>query len=278
MSKVLNKSISSYNKIIMYMPTYKKGFNHNDVNNNYNNLFNFAESFDIKKLDEFLKDNNYLLCVKKHPGESTELNFENTSNILNIKEESLTKNCISVNEIINAFDLLITDYSSIGTEFLFLERPVLFITSDKEEYSKNRGILFGNFDFWMPGPKVNDFKALCIETSKLLNDNEYYSEERKKSRNLWFGNVKDGGCKEICDYVFEQYGINENFSRYDSKIFKLQDEIKDRENKMKEKDEIIDARNARIRELDTFISEIINSKGWQTLEKLRNIKKKILRK
>ena len=47
---------------------------------------------------------------------------------------------------------------------------------------------------------------------------------------------------------------------------------------MKEKDKIIDARNARIRELDSFISDIINSKGWQALEKLRNIKKKILKK
>ena len=40
---------------------------------------------------------------------------------------------------------------------------------------------------------------------------------------------------------------------------------------LREKDEIIDARNARIRELDQFISNIINSKGWKLLEKIRKI-------
>lgn len=277
LSKVININIEKYDKIIMYMPTYKKGFNHNDVTIDNNNIFNFKEDFDVEELDKYLKENNYLLCIKKHPGDSKDINFENTSNIVNIDEKKLNSNGISVNEIINAFDLLITDYSSIGTEFLFLERPVLFITSDIEEYKNNRGILFGNFDFWMPGPKVNNIKSLYLETSKLLNNNNYFYDERRKCRELWFGDATDGGCDKICDYIFDGNQISKNFYRYESKIINLQNEIKENEELMREKDSIIDARNARIRELDEFISNIINSKGWQVLEKMRNIKKKILK-
>ena len=62
-----------------------------------------------------------------------------------------------------------------------------------------------------------------------------------------------------------------NFKRYNSEIFKLNDKIEELNVVLREKDEIIDARNARIRELDQFISNIINSKGWKILEKVRKI-------
>lgn len=95
---------------------------------------------------------------------------------------------------------------------------------------------------------------------------------------MWFGNLNNGGCKKICDFVFYKNSINKKVNYYKDIEDILNDQIEQDKLLMKEKDKIIDARNARIRELDSFISDIINSKGWQALEKLRNIKKKILKK
>ncbi|MFR3155803.1 MAG: CDP-glycerol glycerophosphotransferase family protein [Christensenellales bacterium] len=272
LEKVLNKSLNKYKKIIMYMPTFKNGFNHNDITIDNGNIFNFKENFEINHLNEYLKSNNYLLCVKKHPGDTKKLEFDNLSNIINIKEEQLLNNNISINEVINAFDLLITDYSSIGTEFIFIDKPVLFITSDLDEYINNRGIIFGSHEFWMGyGPKVNNIKVLYNEIYNLLENDSYFKKEREAYRNLFFGNLDDGGCKNICDYIFDNGSIRKNFKRYNSEIFKLNDKIEELNVVLREKDEIIDARNARIRELDQFISNIINSKGWKILEKVRKI-------
>ncbi len=121
LSKILNIDIKKFDKVIAYMPTFKSGCNRKDIKNiNLNNIFNFPK-YDDKLLDKYLKDNNYLLCVKRHPSEDAIFNNYHSDNIINITDEILTENNLSVNEIINAFDLLITDYSSIGTEFLFLE-------------------------------------------------------------------------------------------------------------------------------------------------------------
>lgn len=274
LKKVLGMDIDCYKKIIMYMPTFKNGFNHNDINIDNENVFNFKENFELNELNNYLKDNNYLLCVKKHPGDMKNIDIKSMSNIININEQQLLRNNISINELMNAFDLLITDYSSVGVEFLFLNKPVLFITSDLEEYLKNRGIIFGNYDFWMEcGPKVDNIKDLYKEIFQLLENENYYIKERDKYRNLWFGDLKDGGCKDICDYIFDGNSIRKDFPRYNSKVLNLTEKVEVLEEISRKKDDIIDARNARIRELDDFIRQIINSKGWKFLEKMRDFKK-----
>ena len=128
------------------------------------------------------------------------------------------------------------------------------------------------------GPKVNNINGLYNEIYNLLENDCYFKKERETYRNLFFGNLDDGGCKNICDYIFDNGSIRKNFKRYNSEIFKLNDKIEELNVVLREKDDIIDARNARIRELDQFISNIINSKGWKMLEKLRGVKKKVLRK
>lgn len=71
-----------------------------------------------------------MLCIKYHPSE--ELTFEDFENehVCIIKDEDLLKHRITINELLNAADLMITDYSSLGTEFLFLNKPVIYLTED----------------------------------------------------------------------------------------------------------------------------------------------------
>ena len=41
-------------------------------------------------------------------------------------------------EILNIFDLLITDYSSIYIDYLILNRPMIFLPYDKEKYLQGK--------------------------------------------------------------------------------------------------------------------------------------------
>lgn len=268
LSKILKFDVTKFNKVIMFMPTFKKGFNHADVTQTSNNIFNFKQEYDEKILNDFFKKNNYLLCIKKHPGEQANMSFKETDYIKNISEEELINNQISVNEIMNAFDLLITDYSSVGTEFLFLNRPVLFVVGDKEEYIKNRGILFGNLDFWTPGPCCEDISDLLNEIDKLLTDITYYQKERDEKRKLWFQDRKDGGCREICDFLFEGSHLRKSLKRYNSEIINLRRENENFSNIVKEQENTI----KKLTESDIELQAIRASKSWQLLEKLRKIK------
>lgn len=266
LSKVLKTDVNKYKKIMMYMPTYKKGFNHNDVENvNTENVFNF-EKYNENELDEYLKKNNYLLCVKRHPGDKTQYIVKESENIKNINDAMLLEQDLSVNEIINAFDLMITDYSSIGTEFLFLKRPVLYALGDYDEYNENRGIYFSNIDFWTAGPKAINIKQLIEESYKLLNDKNYYEKEREEKYELWFSNLTDGGCDNIYNYFFDEnnYIRKEIIYHKDPEVV-LEKKLKEIE---KQNNQISDKLNGKMIELDL----VYNSKGWRFLEKMRSIK------
>ena len=265
LERVLNIKLDKYKKIIIYMPTFKQGFNHEDVKTISKNIFNFKKNYSEKELNEFLKKNNYLLCIKKHPGEIANLNFKGSSNIKNISEQDLINNDLSVNEIINAFDLLITDYSSIGTEFVYLDKPVLFAVGDLDEYTNNRGILLGNYDFWTPGPKCDNIEMLKIEMKKLLDDNNYYKSERESKKKLWFANTIDGGCDKLCDFLFDDSKISKNVVIHKSKTLALREEVKRLNGIIDEQINTI----KKLTESDIRLKEIEGSKTWRTIEKVR---------
>lgn len=264
LSNVLGVNVKKYNKVIVYMPTFKKGFNHNDVEKvNTENIFNF-EKYNEKKLDDYLKENNYLLCVKRHPGEMNIFNSYESDNIKNINEDMLIKNNLSVNEIINGFDMLITDYSSIGTEFLYFNRPLLYAVDDEEEYMENRGIVFSNFDFWTIGPKAKSITELINETDKLLKDDNYYLKERTDAKKLCIDGGVENNCKNICDFFFDGNKISENVIYYKDPEIHMSRKI----NELTEK---LDITEKNLKEKTDEVNAVYNSKGWRFLENLRKV-------
>lgn len=282
LSKIINADISKYKKIIMYMPTFKQGFNHSDVQHITNNIFNFNKEYKEEILDNFLEEKNYLLCVKKHPGDVSNFNFKNYKNIISIDEDMLFSNDLSVNEILNAFDLMITDYSSIGTEFVFFDKPILYVIGDYNEYKENRGVYFDDLDFWMPGPKSTNIEDLKFEIDKLLNETKYFKTERENRRKLWYGDTKDGGCDKICDLLFDNDGhLLDTVQRHNSELINL----KIKNEKMKKKiinDKYkIRKQNERIEYLENLEQELARikfSRSYKIIQKINSIRKKVTRK
>ena len=172
------------------------------------------EHYPEEKLIDFLKKNNYLLCIKKHPSEELNMVDLQNENIKVIYEEDLTNNSITINENLNASDLMITDYSSLGTKYLFFNKPIIYINTDVEEYSKNRGIIFGNSDFWMVGDKVHQIDEMLISIDNALKSEYNPSEEYLQKRKLWLGNLNDGGCENICRYFFDGDELNKNLVKH----------------------------------------------------------------
>ena len=83
-------------------------------------------------------------------------------------------------------DILITDYSGIIYDFLYLNRPMIALANDWRQYDQIRGF---NLDFpkIFPGEIVNDFKGL------LRNMEIYLTNPQKdsKTRESWFRLFRD---------------------------------------------------------------------------------------
>ncbi len=266
LSLILNKNVNKYNKIIYYMPTFKVGCGrYNDGILNEKNLFNLPQ-YKEEKLIKYLKQNNYLLCIKRHP--SDEFNYvkiEN-ENIINIDNDKLKRHNLDVNNILNAADLLITDYSSVGTEFSFLDKPVIYIATDLEEYKNNRGIIFNDYDFWTEKKYCLSYKELIKKIDSNINHSKVAINKK-----LIFGNLKDGGCKEICDYIFAGCSIN-------NRVKKFVPLRKKYEIIIRKKDDQINYQNERIKylqEKEQELARIKFSRSYKIIKKINQIRKKL---
>ena len=253
------------------MPTFRNGLGRNDAKLNINNIFNFQE-YDEQKLFDFLSKNNYLLCLKHHPAEEKSFNYKLSDNIKIIKENELQKYSLSVNDVLNAADLLITDYSSLGVEFSILNKPSIYLVNDLDEYSRNRGIIFDNMNFWAQGNLAKNIDELF----KIIDNNKVLKNDMSVKK-IWFDELKDGGCDNICDYFFEKSGkLKENLNYDDSLILKQEKQI---ENLNDEISKIVKEKEyfKRLNEQhEQELKLIRNSKSWIALEKMRKFKRNIL--
>jgi CDP-glycerol glycerophosphotransferase (TagB/SpsB family) len=134
---------------VIYMPTFRKGDS---------NLFS-KQVFDIFEIDKFLVLNNIILHVRIHPAnqpdEQTQINIKKCNNVsLSTVED--------IYEVIDTYDTLITDYSSIMFDFALSGRPIILSAIDIEEYLLNERAMY--FDY------VNIFKnRLCYDWNTILD-------------------------------------------------------------------------------------------------------------
>lgn len=272
--------LDKFSKILIYLPTYKQGFGRIESNSSLGNILNL-KSYDEQELINYLKEKNYYLVIKAHPFEEALQNFKQEDNIFYIKEDKMRENFISLNEILNATDLLITDYCSIYSDYVILEKPILFVHGDSDEYLKNRGLWFNNnLEFWFPGPrslKLNDFKE---NLDKLICDTSYYKNERNMYNLLMNNNNRDV-CKRLSDDIFN--GKIENAFKFNNEVLNtnsLKKKNMELENKIRENETYIEEFSSKIKllekeneELNKTIKSIHNSNSWKLTQPFRNTKK-----
>lgn len=170
-------------KVIFYMPTYRQFLFHGrcDSNKDNSNVFGI-NNFNEQHFLDFLEKHNIELVVKLHPAEEELFQKQNPDSLKNINlltDKLLANHQVDLYEILVACDLLITDYSGISLDYLLLNRPIIYLPVDIEEYRDNRGILLEPYNEWTPGPKVYSQEEMQKEIIKSFNEPAYYQEERK---------------------------------------------------------------------------------------------------
>ena len=175
-------------RIVCYCPTWREKGNFE--------LFPFQDST-LEEFNDSLKQNNILLIVKLHPlyGQMNS-KLENYSNICLYSNEWNLDNI----ELFSVTDLLITDYSSIYCDYLLTYKPVAFIQYDYDEYIKTRP-LSTKREILFPGPLINNFAEFEKEIIKLLENREYYQNEREKALQLFYEYYDFNASKKVIDFI-----------------------------------------------------------------------------
>lgn len=156
-----------YEKRILYAPTFRRGIEKLDL----------ETVLDLPALSKWLVENEALFFINLHPKYRTQarsLSYENVHFI----EESDTY------PLYPLMDIMITDYSSAFTDYLLLDRPIVFYAYDLENYKQKEGLSFDNYDEFTPGPKAQSPAELRSALSATIA-NDAHKAERKRVRDLY---------------------------------------------------------------------------------------------
>jgi CDP-glycerol glycerophosphotransferase (TagB/SpsB family) len=172
---------------VIYMPTFRKRKNKD----------NFFASFEIDEISKKLEMLNSVLYLKIHLCDQSKIKnldkyIKKLDCIKIIDDEEINNDIYS---IINSFNILITDYSSIYFDFLLTDKPIIFFPFDYRYYIKYDRSLYYDYESVTPGPKCKNWDEIIEWIEKFKNNPSLYSEERKKTR-YGFHKYQDGKSSE----------------------------------------------------------------------------------
>ena len=171
-------------KIILYMPTYR-------------NNQSYEDNIDIcdKLYHHFKNDNNWFFVYKSHF--LVKNHFKNSNNFMNYTDADPYP-------LLPLIDGLITDYSSIGIDYLLYNKPIYYFTYDLEEYENSPGCYF---------ELKNLFRDLLVADAKKISSkikNEVFGKENKSKLR-----------EEILDKIIDKDTINKFQNNIDTIYYEV---------------------------------------------------------
>ncbi len=142
-----------------------------------------------KKIAEYLEKNDLELKICVHSFFDKKI-LKNISSNINTKRVSIVcQESVNIMDEIVKSKLLITDYSSVGFDFTFLNKPVILFQPDRDSYLKDREIYCTEEEL-----EENSIKSVKKLIDKIVNE-DYGINNFYKSRlpeNIDYDYVKEG--------------------------------------------------------------------------------------
>ena len=179
-TKDLIQKIQQYNKVFVYMPTWRDS--QRDC---------FANGFDLNALNECVAAQNACVLMKPHANTIIDKSIKYSN--LFFLDGSVDMYCI-----LPYTHTLITDYSSILYDYILMpDKNVILFHYDYEEYVNSREFIFDIKDN-IVGKQVYTFDNLL----EVIQNNDYVINQTERQRILekfWGDTVDKNSCELILD-------------------------------------------------------------------------------
>lgn len=160
-------------KIIVYVPTFRP----NEMDLSKTNIFGFKDNGELNKI---LNNNDAVLITKLHPVQSEFITIL-PDNLLLLKPNY----DFTIYDLLSVSDVLISDYSSISTDFLLSHKPVIYLFSDIEDYGKERGFAFEPIESVCCGDIAYNWEELKTSIVNALTGKTEYDKAYWDKFKLW---------------------------------------------------------------------------------------------
>lgn len=177
---IYSNHFGRFDRVYLYAPTWRD-----------DHVFSpFTDDF-LVRLDKWLRENNHILLIKRHPVCKAFHLGDSYSNILDVSD-----GVDDIQELLLSVDVLITDYSSIATDYALMDRPILFYLPDHTKFAKIHPLHF-SLDT-LPGPFAYDEETL-LDLLKDLSwaDSEDYLARYQDFKSYWHSHLDGRACERV---------------------------------------------------------------------------------
>ncbi|WP_417842811.1 CDP-glycerol glycerophosphotransferase family protein [Thalassospira sp.] len=187
-----NKIIEKANKKILYAPTFRS----------YNPFFLRTRDFNFLNSNIEEKDNNVTLFIKPHPFSHPPLQYDTTNKIQVLDKD------IDIYEIIQDFDILISDISSLIFDFMALNKGIIIFMPDAHKYVESERYLYTHnalLQSFIPCENIFELEDAILKLSKASNNKAM--DYVRENMNRKYNSENTGNACEKIYYYFN--GIND---------------------------------------------------------------------
>jgi len=179
-------------RIVLVAPTYK--------DSRSSDLLLDADT--IAMLDDFCERNIVEFVFKFHPS-------ERESSKIRGKHLHICNPDSDVYPLMPFSSALITDYSSIYMDYLLLDKPILFLVPDLDEYiSKDRQFQF-DFVEMTPGPKLTSWEETTLELLRQW-EVDTFAKHRARLRKMAFDDLSQvEAVPKMLKFMFDRGWLQE---------------------------------------------------------------------
>lgn len=184
-----------FSKVILYTPT------HRDYEQSEFDIKRSILGFIVhnNKFEKFLKDNKLLIVCKLHPTQNAAVvNKELPKGVVNFGGSE----DFGLVELMQASDMLMTDYTSAYIDYLILDKPVIFNFYDLEVYEKSRGLAFHPYERICAGERFTDEESFYKAVSSTLALTDKYAQKRADILEEMI-TYRENVCQKTYETIFE---------------------------------------------------------------------------
>lgn len=192
-----------YNKVLLWMPTFRKGggYQREDAMSNGKLGIPLIPNLDeYKNLNIFLAQRNLYLIIKLHPMQDlSDLLISDLSNIRVLDGNAVKKINVDNYRLMKDCDALISDYSSAAYDFLHTNKPIAYDFSDLDSYKV--GLCTDKPEDFMAGPCIKDLSGLYNFIESVSDGKDEYFDERVKLRDVVFDFSDGDNSKRVVELL-----------------------------------------------------------------------------
>ena len=165
------------------------------------------KDLDMESLNNYLKERMITIVIRPHPTDlkrqENNMSWKALQEFNDVIKIITRDEMPDVQPLLYLSDCLITDYSSIQHDYFMLNRPVIYLPYDIDEYSTKVGGFNMDYDEFSPGPKPKTQAEFldCLEA--LYNNEDPFVQKRLEISDI-IHDYKDGqSCRRVYGLVKE---------------------------------------------------------------------------